>query len=860
MRILISFLLFFIVNISYSQIGASKRALKQLEKGDVDRSAGLIDKVLAKDSLFPAALFVKSRVLLDAQNKDPDIDSAYHFILLAQKRYDLLEEKERERHIRADIDSAAMQVQKQIIDSAAFHRASALNSEHSFNYFIDHFNTSSQLLLAITFRNALAYASALAENSYQSYEHFMEKYPKAVQVKEAKRRYEKLYFEISTKDGKVKSYFQFLSDHPDTPYRKEIETHIYEVMTADHSAKNYRSFIKKFPDSAIKSKAVAYLYHVLKEQGERLDNKFLSDSLKRVIELANRVILPFWENDRYGFVDAKGEVIIKAKYEKIEKSELCGGITRDYLLLENRIVGLNQATIYLGPYNEVIDLGQGLLKIGNSGKFGVVHKSGTKILPINNEAIKLISGKFLAFKQGGFWGLSTISGRNIAEARFTDILAEGPFIIFGEDELFDIKNEAVLVKAVDKSPLSFSMRFDDFEWISEEQLWLSTGEKEMIIDKNLKELIPLAPQQIKITETGFLIDKSGHFYLLDMHYKPIDKEPALSAELNRVWVALEGKDKWGLYDFETYTLRYEGLDSIKLMGSHFAMAYKNDSTAIITRDRPILLTTSQSASLIAEPGSEQYIIIKEDQVEKKIINKEGLEVFSGFFDEAKPLGSDYIVISRNGKKGMISGDAAVLLQPEYDAIGNYDQGYISILKNEKFGLLNQREAILIPAEYDKNLLRYTNHIFIAEKKGKRGFIDKENNALSPFAYDEIVYWNDSVAFVKQDLIWSLYNFNSQAVVDDGIRSMRIIVRNEDEMVAVILKKSGYGLISNTRGSIISSNYNDIVNVGTQDQPVYFTEKHISEAEYYVIIYYNANGKVIRRQALDASKYASIYCD
>lgn len=859
MRILISFILFVVVHTAYGQVGLAKRALKQLEKGNWVRSAALVDKALEKDSLLPASLYARSRVLIDTANKRPQIDSAYFYILKARIAYDSLGERAKSKHINAGIDSTALEQLKARIDSIAFQRALETNTEAGFIYFLANYNTSMQVPKARSLRNALAYASAKAENTYKSYQLFMEKYPDAEQVEEARQRYEKLYFSKSTADGKLMSYLKFLKENPDTPYRTEAEVNIYEVMTADNHADSYINFIRQFPRSRVRPRAVDFLYHVLKEQGKYLPKSMVTDSLTRVITLEGRTFIPIMDNRMYGFMDTYGNTIIPPAFAGIFETELCGGIDRDYLLTGDKIIAPNNAVIYEGMYTQVTNLGYGLLKVGHDDKTGIVHKSGRIVLPVEYQDARLIKGALIAFKKNDLWGLRTVSGREITGNTYTDILSQGAFIILEKEDLIYVKNINALVASVDNQKFDQGRAYEDFELVNDNQIWMSAKGGETIIDAGLNEIIPFADQKIKILKKGFLINKQGQFYVLNENYRPIDKEPAFKASVNEVWVALKSKENWLLYDMDSYTLRGRNLDSLSLMGDAYAIMYKNDSVAVVTREKPLLLSPNEKVTLLSSLNAAQYLIV-DDGRKKSIYNQQGKRVFSGSFDEVKALGPHYIIISQRGRKGILSDSAEVLLRTEYDAIANYQEGFVSLLRNKKFGLYNKGKGVFIPAEYEKNIHRYNNEVFIATKKEKLGLISKENEQLSDFTYDDIRYWSDSVALVKTGYQWSLFNFMSQQIIDEGIKTLQIVGRTADEQMAIVLRESGYGVLGSRQGQIISATYNDVINVGTETDPVFFAEKNIAEADLYVVIYYDKDGNPIRKQTFETEDYPLIYCD
>jgi hypothetical protein len=41
--------------------------------------------------------------------------------------------------------------------------------------------------------------------------------------------------------------------------------------------------------------------------------------------------------------------------------------------------------------------------------------------------------------------------------------------------------------------------------------------------------------------------------------------------------------------------------------------------------------------------------------------------------------------------------------------------------------------------------------------------------------------------------------------------------------------------------------------------MYFTEKHVEEASIFVVIYYNSEGKLLRKEIYDQDDYEKIYC-
>jgi hypothetical protein len=82
----------------------------------------------------------------------------------------------------------------------------------------------------------------------------------------------------------------------------------------------------------------------------------------------------------------------------------------------------------------------------------------------------------------------------------------------------------------------------------------------------------------------------------------------------------------------------------------------------------------------------------------------------------------------------------------------------------------------------------------------------------------------------------------------------------DEKLAIVQQDAAYGVLSNKRGTVIPLSFSDLVNLGSSEEPLYFTEKHVSEAAVFVVIYYDKNGKFLRSEVYEESEdYEKIYC-
>jgi hypothetical protein len=199
------------------------------------------------------------------------------------------------------------------------------------------------------------------------------------------------------------------------------------------------------------------------------------------------------------------------------------------------------------------------------------------------------------------------------------------------------------------------------------------------------------------------------------------------------------------------------------------------------------------------------------------------------------------------------------LATEYDAIVRSGPNYVSLLKDKKFGLFDLVNNRLIKTMYERNIRQFNNNLLVAFKDRYYGFIDWDTQPVTEFEFEDVQAWNDSSAWVKRNFQWMILSIHSNKMGIDRVKDYRLIRDDDDEKLAIVHIENEFGVISNRKGLIIQPTFSDIVNVGTAEKPLYFTEKHVEEAGIYVVIYYDHKGLQVRRHIYEDSDYDRIYC-
>lgn len=860
--------------------GPLKRSAKHLEKENFAKVDKLLHKSLEKDSINPGANYLYSLLYNQKDYANNSLDSAYNFVNEALYNYAIADGKKLKKLHRLDIDSLTLTTHKTFLDSLAFERAQIADDIAGYNYFIDRHPAAIQVPAAISRRNDIAFADAREINTYESYRQFMDTYPDAEQLKDATELYDILLFEGKTRDKKLESYIAFLENYPKTPYRAEAEKHIFEISTAGNTIESYHNFIKDFPDSRFAKKAVDFMFHTFR-QHDSAQHFFRAfpdfptrDSLQAAVDLATNAVFPIYGGENFGFMNSFGEILISPAYETVPPDYLCGGIAEDFLLIPSegngQILSKKGEIIYEGGFENAEDIGFGLIRIENGGKFGVVHKAGHLIMPLQYEHVALINNKFILYNQQGLLGLLALNGRNILEPEYQDIYALEEFIILQKDNKLGVTNAEKLVQKVNQVPLKPDFIYDEVELIEADLLHAFQGEQETVLDENLNRVFPLGNQNIYPVKYGWLVEKDSSFMIYNDDLLPLANQRYKAALFNKNWLGLKKSEHWGIMGQEGAIFPEFIYDSLQLISENFALLFQRDSTFalfsngskvdISEYDHHVQLLRPRSGAAFNDSIPSEFLLASNQSGYKRIYNNVGQEIISGFYTQVDALSPHHLVIEKNNRKGLINESGESLLPIRYNGIANYNNGYLSTLSGTKFGIFNDKKEIDIAPGYDVILQPYNDSLLIVSKRKKFGIIDRSNKTFLPFEYDEVRYWTDSLALAKGGGEWKLINFYKNEPVYEGIENYKVISNNAGEIVITFYKGKQYGLLSNKKGEVLAPSYQDIFNIGTVAQPVYFAEKAVEEADMYVAIYFDDMGNTLRSQAFSADEFEKIICD
>jgi hypothetical protein len=830
----------------HSQLAPERLAWNNLGKESWNKAEAQVRKALRKDSVNLGAIYTYAWFYFTPANPKFNIDSASLLAHRAQAQFNSLTKKDKEKNLRFPFDSLGLQKLRTYIDSSAFNRAKQINTVEAYDFFMRNYSGSKQFTRAIELQQEVAFLDALKENTYQSFEAYMKTYPQASRAEEAGKRYEKLLFESKTKDQKLNSYIRFLTEYPQTPYRNLVEQQIFELSTASGEIKMFQDFLKKNPVSTYAKQARNFLYYFLKDQSALL-KEILTDSLKNALTLEGNTWIPIWKNGAYSFLDMRGEDHLSNLTDSLAEHLLCDGFVQDILFTKDKLYS-RAGDLLAENVLDVEDLGFGFLLVdykNNTTK--IVHKSG--LVCLEQEA-KLIGHQFLFSKNNG-GNLYTLTGRKLLSGNWSDIVSFDNVIAFKDQQGFKLVTAANLAFHANGQAIRFTDYFDEVKSIDDKYILVRQGEQTALFDFNLQVVLPLAQQQVEKTDDVLLVKKNKEVGIFS-NGKTVETFEEL--QLNQYWKL--GK-KTGLYQLTNRNnSKSARLDSAYLL-SFTAIGYRNDSTFIFAGNAQHVFLLNPEVSLLSNATVAYILVAAADR--KTVIDKNGDKLFTVQADNLECVSADYFTYQKRGKRILINRKGLIVPLADFEAFGSATTLAVPVLAKKKFGLINRKNDRIIKPGYDRNLLAYNDNLVVAYKNGAYGFIGWDDKPSSKFEYDEVQYWNDSVALVKHNFSWrflDLSSFNFRL----GKISEFVSFKNASEERFLIYKQDNfYGVLSNIRGIILEPTYTSIENLGNSEQPFYMTDKYVEEAEVHIVIYYDQNGKQIRRQIYEEEEFNHILC-
>lgn len=854
-----------------------KRAFRLYERGDIEKAVQLLNKSIETDTLNPASYGLYAEIYIDTAFKNYHVDTAYLYVNKALQQLQWVsDEKDRADLREFGISEEPLTTLRHTIDSLRFEEIRIIHTIAAYDLFIETHPDAKQISKAISLRDHIAFQQVEAQHTWQAYKAFMEQYPEAEAFAQAETLYKKLIYEEQTADGSLSAYLSFLEEFPGTPYRSEIVEKLFRYTTARNQISDYKNFLQHYADKRFMDTIIKRIYPIYKARygAESFVRSFpfaASDSLSRAIQQEKGYWLPALRDDQLVFMTSAGSIQLKTGLTQIDDDCKCDPLFEDIAYGQkdgmSQVIARDGHIIAEGSFQSFKDAGYGFIIAENEDGQQLFHKSGEIFIDEPKQEIAVLSESFIRVKENGLYGLQALHGFAYLPTEFIQIDTLLHYFLLEKQEGIAIVPQEKILNSLHKALPTLSFSFQEIDYLPNGRIWAIKNNQEAILSSDLNIIIPFDDHRIDERPYGWQVRKKEGFQIYHDRF-PLLKDSLFDAvQENTNWLGLKTRKGWSLYhQYETRSVEYN-IDSLQLLGENLALVFKGESqTAIFRNGRAFSIPKAWEPQLLVPqiniktgaPATEDFFMLTNDRKQRKVYNVFGREIANGTINGVTALGPNMLRLQKRNA-ALTDSTGKFLLNYIYDGIGSNETGYVSIADKGTLGVINPALKILIKPEYEKLIRPYNDSLLVATKGSYQGIITKDNEQLTAFEFDEVKYFNDSLALVRIEKEWLLENIYTEEILIDRMLDYTILTPNKGILRLQFTTEEGIGIYKLGQGKIVAPTYTEVIQLGTDETPIYFASKFIEEADIYVIIYYDENGNKFFTQSLRKDDYFKIAC-
>jgi hypothetical protein len=303
---------------------------------------------------------------------------------------------------------------------------------------------------AIAKRDQLEFDHILEINKSDSTQLFLITHPLSSLKQEAFKLAERQKFEEITKDKTEESYIYFIKHYSKNSNLNNAYDALLEVYKSTKNKTGIEYFIKNYPNSLQISAAWQLLFTLsvksfTKEELESFITQYpdfpFRNSILKEMQLNSLVLIPIQQNERIGFADTTGRILIQPLYDEVgdfieglsivhkndsvffinkENTNTLGRVFSDALPFHNGLapVKVNDKWFLIDrlgeikseSYDEVNEMSEELYIIKQANLYGAMDEYGQKIYPCKFEKLGDLKNKCAYYQLEGKYGFITKTG------------------------------------------------------------------------------------------------------------------------------------------------------------------------------------------------------------------------------------------------------------------------------------------------------------------------------------------------------------------------------------------------------------------------------------------------------------------
>ena len=854
-----------------------KKSLKLVKGGNLNEAYRLLQTAKAKNMVDFGTDYVYSIYFLSPYQKTLKLDSSYTFCLTAIEKFEKEDAAGKRKYLKLEIDSLELYSRKDYLDSLGFSQAERLESEAAYQYFLDRFPQSRLAETAKQKRASLAFQRAKQANSFDAFMAFLDKYPDAEQARSAKEISDLLVFENTAKKGKIADWETFIERNPNNPYVLKAQNRLYELSTLYHKPESYQKFAENYPNNPNTGKAWEWIFYLDKSLKSltQLDMKYPGFpilSFDSKFGLKNAQLISFVERGKYGLMMGNGQVFIKPIYDSIPEDYRCemtwAGFMKVFKNKKASIFSFDSIPISEGEFDNVEWFADGVLKTYKNGKQGLISMAGYQILGSRYESITSLTPNLLSIQQGTKFYLFTSKGQKIDIQPLDEVISAGRFVGIKVGEKYALVEEIDVLKNLENEPIETIFKYNKLQRLSDSKLVLYQENEINFLSKNRIFVLKNKGNPVFFDSPwGLKVQSGNEVTVVDSNGNTFPRTYQ-NLKISGNFAIAKSDAKFGIIDKEGIPVVDFAFDTISLLLRQSFLAKKgNKKFVIFETGKKVGFSGNKSPEILrySTPKgvfNSYYIVLSDSISRKAVFNRNGKMIIPFAYDQISLLDQHLFSIQNDRKTGIADTSGKILIKPSLSGASPINRDYICVAKGKNFFIINPYTLRQIPTILTSVAKPYgpSKWFFIVRVKDKAGLMDGGGKLVIPNIYEEIMYWSPTRCLVKRGGFWYFYVLESGKELVKAMKSVRILLERENEIIYQVESDKKVGIESTLRGEIAPTDNDEIISFESDKGTYFFAGRRVQQSLVYNLSYIDQNGQLIKTQLLTEDEYDNIICD
>ena len=186
------------------------------------------------------------------------------------------------------------------------------------------------------------------------------------------------------------------------------------------------------------------------------------------------------------------------------------------------------------------------------------------------------------------------------------------------------------------------------------------------------------------------------------------------------------------------------------------------------------------------------------------INRLGQVVIEPQFDYACGFGSGKLaVISSNNRKGLISEDGNILVEPLYKKLQILNEKYFAVSGDSLWGIMKTDRSKITEEKYS-NVYIFPGKMFLTRYNGLKGLVNTEGNTIVPVKFNYLV--TEDSCFIKtvSKNGKGLYHISGKEIIPDQYEDVDVVKGK----IFMLKKNSKWGAVSENKDTLFPIIYDN----------------------------------------------------